>query len=104
VSSRIARAIPCLENNNNNNKPKTKPKQKETQSEELDFFSVLFYFSKTIFISYFLHLHFKCYPESPYTHPPPTPQPTHSRFLALAFPCTGAYSFPKTKGLSSVFL
>jgi hypothetical protein len=22
--------------------------------------------------------------------PPPTPQPTHSRFLALAFSCTGA--------------
>jgi hypothetical protein len=28
-------------------------------------------FSKTIFIRYFLHLHFKCYPESP-LYPPPT--------------------------------
>jgi hypothetical protein len=24
-------------------------------------------------------------------HTPPTPLPTHSHFLALAFPCTGAY-------------
>jgi hypothetical protein len=28
-------------------------------------------------------------PQLPY---PPTPLPTHSHFLALAFPCTGAYS------------
>ena len=35
-------------------------------------------------------------PHSP-THPlpyPPTPLPTHSQFLALAFPCTGAYKGP----------
>ena len=30
-----------------------------------------------------------------------SPQPTHSCFLALAFPCTGAYNLPKNKGLSS---
>jgi hypothetical protein len=30
----------------------------------------------------------------------PAPQPTQSHFLALAFPCTGAYDH-KTKGLSS---
>jgi hypothetical protein len=38
--------------------------------------------------------------------PPPTPLPTHSHFLALVFPCTGAYKvlsslliilFPKTR-------
>ena len=29
------------------------------------------------------------------------PQPTHSCFLALAFPYIGAYNLPKTKGLSS---
>ena len=28
----------------------------------------------------------------------PAPLPTHSRFLALAFPCTGAYKVCKTKG------
>ena len=29
------------------------------------------------------------------------PPPTHSHFLALAFPCTGVYNLHKTKGLSS---
>jgi hypothetical protein len=44
-------------------------------------------------------LHFKCYPESPlYLSPHPDPLPTHSHFLALAFPCTGAYKVCKTKG------
>jgi hypothetical protein len=27
----------------------------------------------------------------PYTFPCPAPQPAHSLFLALAFPCTGEY-------------
>ena len=30
--------------------------------------------------------------------PCPAPLPTHSHFLALAFPCTGAYKVCKTKG------
>jgi hypothetical protein len=35
----------------------------------------------------------------PYTLPPhATLLPTHSHFLALAFPCTGAYQVCKTKG------
>jgi hypothetical protein len=38
-------------------------------------------------------------PKVPYTFPCPAPQPTHSHFLALAFPCTGAYNLRKTKGL-----
>jgi hypothetical protein len=53
---------------------------------------------RSLFIRYFLHLHFKCYPKSlPY---PPCPNllPTHTYFLALAFPCTGAYKVCKTKG------
>jgi hypothetical protein len=29
---------------------------------------------------------------------PLTPLPTHSRFLALAFPCTGAYKVYKSNG------
>ena len=37
----------------------------------------------------------------PYTLPCPAPHPTHSCFLALAFPCTGTYDLRKTKGLSS---
>jgi hypothetical protein len=58
-------------------------------------------------IRYFLHLHFKCYPLSkfplqkfPIPSPRPAHQPTHSCFLALAFPCTGVYDLCKTKGLS----
>ena len=46
---------------------------------------------------YFPHLHFQCYPKSP-PYPPPTPLPTHSHFLALAFPCTGAYKVCLTNG------
>jgi hypothetical protein len=37
----------------------------------------------------------------PYMFPPPhSPAPllTHSHFLALVFPCTGAYNLHKTKG------
>jgi hypothetical protein len=37
-------------------------------------------------------------PKVPYTSPPPAPLPTHSCFLALAFPCTGAYKVHNTKG------
>ena len=40
-------------------------------------------------------------PKAPYTRLCRAPQPTHSCFLALAFPCTGAYDLHKTKGLSS---
>jgi hypothetical protein len=29
---------------------------------------------------------------------PPNPLPTHSHFLALAFPCTGAYKACKSNG------
>jgi hypothetical protein len=36
-------------------------------------------------------------PKVPHTHPP-NPLPTHSPFLALAFPCTGAYKVCKSKG------
>jgi hypothetical protein len=40
-------------------------------------------------------------PKPPILSPPPAAQPTHSHFLALAFPCTWAYDLCKTKGLSS---
>jgi hypothetical protein len=36
-------------------------------------------------------------PKVPHTLPP-TPLPTHSRFLALVFPCTEAYEDCKTNG------
>ena len=35
----------------------------------------------------------------PITYPHPIPLPTHSRFLALAFTCTGAYKVCKTIAL-----
>jgi hypothetical protein len=58
-------------------------------------------FFKAFFIRYFLHLHFKCYSQSPLHLPPallpnpPTPAswPWHSS--------TGAYDLHNTKGLSS---
>jgi hypothetical protein len=45
-------------------------------------------------IRYLFHLHFQCYPKSP----PHAPSPTHSHFLALAFPCTKAYKVCTTNG------
>jgi hypothetical protein len=36
-------------------------------------------------------------PKVPHTLPT-TPLPTHSHFLALAFPCTGAYKVCKSNG------
>jgi hypothetical protein len=64
--------------------------------------SVCWPFFFFFFISYFLHLHFKVYPlskfplqKSPIPSPNPVQQPTHSCFLALAFPCTGAYNLNK---------
>jgi hypothetical protein len=36
-------------------------------------------------------------PKVPYTLPRPAPLPTHSHFLALAFPCTGACKVCNTK-------
>jgi hypothetical protein len=49
-------------------------------------------------IRYLFHLHFQCYPKSPRHAPPPTPLPTHSHFLALAFPCTEADKVYMTNG------
>ena len=56
-------------------------------------------FFNLFFITYFPQLHFQCYPKSlPYTPPTHTPLSTHSDFLALAFPCTGAYKVCKSNG------
>jgi hypothetical protein len=51
-----------------------------------------------IFIRYLAHLHFQCYTKIPPYPPTPIPLPTHSPFLALAFPCTGAYKVCVSNG------
>jgi hypothetical protein len=58
---------------------------------------ILFYFFP-FFIRYLAHLHFQCYTKSLPYPPTPTPLPTHSPFLALAFPCTGAYKVCVSNG------
>ena len=64
----------------------------ETHSQTADTYTSFFFL-----IRYFLSLHFKCYPESS-LYPPncPASLPTHSHFLALAFPYTGANEVCKT--------
>jgi hypothetical protein len=57
-----------------------------------------FFFFFPFFIRYLTHLHFQCYTKSPPYPPTPTPLPTHSPFLALEFPCTGAYKVCKSNG------
>jgi hypothetical protein len=55
--------------------------------------STSFFFLLGIFLVYI----FNAIPKVPHTHPP-NPLPTHSPFLALAFPCTGAYKVCKSNG------
>jgi hypothetical protein len=57
-------------------------------------FTIFFSF----FIRYLAHLHFQCYTKSPPYPPTTTPLPTHSPFLALAFPCSGAYKVCVSNG------
>jgi hypothetical protein len=55
-----------------------------------------FFFLKLL-LGIFLVYIFNAIPKVPHTHPP-HPLPTHSPFLALAFPCTGAYKVCKSNG------
>jgi hypothetical protein len=57
------------------------------------FFFFLFF---NILLGIFLIYISNAIPKVPHTLPP-TPLPTHSHFLALAFPCTGAYKVYKSK-------
>jgi hypothetical protein len=56
------------------------------------------FFFFPFFIRYLAHLHFQCYTKSPPYPPTPTPLPTHSPPLALAFPCTGAHKVCVSNG------
>ena len=63
------------------------------------FFVILWvFFPFPFFIRYLAHLHFQCYTKSTPYPPTPTPLPTHSPFLALAFPCTEAYKVCVSNG------
>jgi hypothetical protein len=55
--------------------------------------TICFFFKLGIFLLYI----FNAMPKVPHTHPP-NPLPTHSPFLTLGFPCTGAYKVCKTNG------
>jgi hypothetical protein len=61
-------------------------------------FTHSFFFFFPFFIRYLAHLHFQCYTKSPPYPPTPTPLPTHSPPLALAFPCTGAHKVCVSNG------
>jgi hypothetical protein len=50
-----------------------------------------------LLLGIFLVYIFNAIPKVPHTHPS-NPLPTHSPFLALAFPCTGAYKVCKSNG------
>jgi hypothetical protein len=68
------------------------------QFESSSMFLSLFFTFLFFIIRYFLYLLFNCSLESFLIPSPwPAPLPTHSHFLALAFPCTGAYKVCKTK-------
>jgi hypothetical protein len=53
------------------------------------------FFFKFLLATFFIYIS-NAFPKVPHTPPPPALLPTH--FLALAFPCTGAYKVCKTKG------
>jgi hypothetical protein len=57
----------------------------------------LFFFFNFFLLGIFLVYIFNAIPKVPHTHPL-NPLPTHSPFLALAFPCTGAYKVGKSNG------
>jgi hypothetical protein len=61
-------------------------------------FIFFFIFFFPFFIRYLAHLHFQCYTKRPPYPPTPTPLPTHSPPLALAFPCTGAHKVCVSNG------
>jgi hypothetical protein len=59
-----------------------------------------FFFPQFLLDIFFIYIS-NAIPKVLYTLPDPIPLPTHSHFLALAFPCTGAYKFARPRGLSS---
>jgi hypothetical protein len=64
-----------------------------TEKAFILFYFILFYF--ILLNNFFIYIA-NAIPKVPYTIPHPAPLPTHSQFLALVFPCTGAYKVCKT--------
>jgi hypothetical protein len=85
----ITDAIVCLQTGAWLSSERPNIQQTETQAD-------IFFFP--FFIRYLAHLHFQCYTKSPPYPPTPTPLPTHSPPLALAFPCTGAHKVCVSNG------
>jgi hypothetical protein len=56
----------------------------------MDVVSGGFFFFSFLLDIFFIYIS-NAIPKVPYTLPCPAPLPTHSHFLALAFPCTEAY-------------
>jgi hypothetical protein len=56
-----------------------------------------FFFKYFLLLCIFLNYISNAIPKAPHTLPP-TSLPTHSHFLALAFPCTGAYTVCVSNG------
>jgi hypothetical protein len=59
-------------------------------------FFILFFFLNFLLDIFLIYIS-NAIPKVPHTLPP-TPLHTHSHFLALAFPCTGAYKVCKSNG------
>jgi hypothetical protein len=58
-------------------------------------YSLYFFFQKKFLLDISFIYISNAIPQSPLyppPHPRPAPKPTHSHFLALVFPCTGAYN------------
>ena len=56
------------------------------------------HFKKNFFYYVFSSITFPMLSQKSPIPSPPTPLPTHSHFLALAFPCTGAYKVCLSNG------
>jgi hypothetical protein len=78
--------------------PKVLHSDRDLNAISQSHFSSTWIFLFCYFIRYLFHLNFQCYPKSPLPTTPPTPSPTHSHFVALAFPCTEADKVCTTNG------
>jgi hypothetical protein len=62
----------------------------QTQKDKHTWYVLIYFFPHFLLDIFFIYIS-NAILKVPYTSPRPAPQPTHSYFLALVFPCTGAY-------------